>query len=368
MKILLCILLILSLGGCKKEDETYTLLNKTNLDCGFDTLCRLDAYVKDEAEFDTYYEKMVALFSYYNDLFDIYNDYEGLNNLKTINDNAGIAPVSVDPLIIEMIDLAKELNDLSEGAFDITDGAILKVWHEYRDRGKIENNNGNYGAIPSQDELDAKEDLHGFEYIEIDRENNTVFISDPDVSLDVGGIAKGFAAEKVAQELEAIGLKYGSVNAGGNQRLIGTKPDGTGFNVGIQDPRGNGLIAVVNDQSAVSVVTSGDYQNYYIGQGDIRYAHIIDPKTNWPATYYYSVSVVCKDSGLADCLSTAFFVLDYEDGLELIEKVNTRYDQDIIVVWVSENPLDETSILSPISEQKEYVTCSANFQDKLITE
>ena len=311
---------------------------------------------------------MSELFTYYNNLFDIYNDYDGINNVKTINDNAGIKEVEVDPVIIELIELSKEINELSDGAFDITDGAVLKVWHKYREEGQASNNNGEYGKLPSQEELDAVSMYHGFDYIEIDEENNTVFITDPNVSLDVGGVAKGFSTEKVAQALEEMGLEYGAVNAGGNQRIISTKADGTGFNVGITDPRGSGNIAVIPDQIDVSVVTSGDYQNYYIADGDVRYAHIIDPATDWPATYYTSVTVVAPDSGLADCLSTAFYVLDYKDGLKLIDKVNEKYDLDIIVIWISNEPLDDTSIKSEVTEVTEHITASENIKEALIVE
>ena len=365
-KILLSILLLFSLVACDKEEE-YTLMNKVNLQCGFDTMCQLNAYVTSEEEFDKYYEEMSDLFIYYNSLFDIYNDYEGVNNIKTINDNAGIAPVEVDPVIIELIELAQEINELSDGAFDITNGAVLKVWHNYRDEGQILNSNGEYGDVPTLEELEAVADYHGFDYIEIDKEASTVYINDPNVSLDVGGVAKGFATEKVAQKLIEMGMQYGSVNAGGNQRIIGTKPDQTGFNVGITDPRGSGNIAVIPDQVDVSVVTSGDYQNYYIAEGDVRYSHIIDPDTLYPADHYTSVTIAVKDSGLADCLSTAFYVLDYEEGLKLIDTINEAYDLDVIVVWISNEPLDDTSIESPITAG-EYITASANIAKALITE
>ena len=369
IKILLVTLLIIGMSGCEATEETtYELMTKTNLSCGFDTLCQLNAYVTSEEEFNEYYEYMIERFSYYNKLFDIYNDYDDLNNIKTINDNAGVAPVEVDSAIIEMLLLAKEINDLSNGAFDVTDGAVLKIWHEYREAGQVANDAGEYGDIPSQSELDAVSGLSGFDYIEIDEVNNTVYITDTAVSLDVGGIAKGFATEKIAQELEAMGLTYGAVNAGGNQRIINTKADGTGYNVGITDPRGSGNIVVLPDLINMSVVTSGDYQNYYIGPDDVRYAHIIDPATSWPAAYYYSVTVVTEDSGLADCLSTAFFVLDYESGLELVEVINEAYDTDLIVVWISEEPLDDTSILSPVTDVTEYITCTANYLEEIITE
>lgn len=366
--ILLGLLLSVSLMSCKTEKE-LTLMNNTNLNCGFDTFCRLDAYVSSEDEFNTYYNTMVDDFRYYHELFDIYNSYDGVNNIKTINDNAGKKAIEVDQNIIDLINLAKEISKLSDGAFDITSGSLLKVWHNYRDEGKDLNNDGYYGNTPSIKELEAAASYHGYNHIIVDDDNNTVYIDDENISLDVGGIGKGYAVEKVAQHLESIGLKYGSVNGGGNQRIVNTKPDGSGFNVGIQNPRGenSSIIAVLKNQSNKAVVTSGDYQNYYIAKDNIVYSHIIDPATLFPANHYYSVSIAIDDSGLADCLSTALFVLDYNEGLSLIEKIKEKYDKDIIVVWITGKPLSDSSIQSSI-DKSQYITVTDNFKDQIVTD
>ena len=366
--ILLGLLLSVSLMSCKTEKE-LTLMNNTNLNCGFDTFCRLDAYVSSEDEFNTYYNTMVDDFRYYHELFDIYNSYDGVNNIKTINDNAGKKAIEVDQNIIDLINLAKEISKLSDGAFDITSGSLLKVWHNYRDEGKDLNNDGYYGNTPSIKELEAAASYHGYNHIIVDDDNNTVYIDDENISLDVGGIGKGYAVEKVAQHLESIGLKYGSVNGGGNQRIVNTKPDGSGFNVGIQNPRGenSSIIAVLKNQSNKAVVTSGDYQNYYIAKDNIVYSHIIDPSTLFPANHYYSVTIAIDDSGLADCLSTALFVLDYNEGLSLIEKIKEKYDKDIIVVWITSKPLSDSSIQSSI-DNSQYITVTDNFKDQIVTD
>lgn len=366
--ILLGLLLSVSLMSCKTEKE-LTLMNNTNLNCGFDTFCRLDAYVSSEDEFNTYYNTMVDDFRYYHELFDIYNNYDGVNNIKTINDNAGKKTIEVDQNIIDLINLAKEISELSDGAFDITSGSLLKVWHNYRDEGKDLNNDGYYGNTPSIEELEAAASYRGYDHIIVDDDNNTVYIDDENISLDVGGIGKGYAVEKVAQHLESIGLKYGSVNGGGNQRIVNTKPDGSGFNVGIQNPRGenSSIIAVLKNQSNKAVVTSGDYQNYYIAKDNIVYSHIIDPSTLFPANHYYSVTIAIDDSGLADCLSTALFVLDYNEGLSLIEKIKEKYDKDIIVVWITSKPLSDSSIQSSI-DNSQYITVTDNFKDQIVTD
>ncbi|MGN1055018.1 MAG: FAD:protein FMN transferase, partial [Erysipelotrichaceae bacterium] len=145
--------------------------------------------------------------------------------------------------------------------------------------------------------------------------------------------------------------------------------DGSGFNVGIQNPRGenSSIIAVLKNQSNKAVVTSGDYQNYYIAKDNIVYSHIIDPSTLFPANHYYSVTIAIDDSGLADCLSTALFVLDYNEGLSLIEKIKEKYDKDIIVIWISGNPLSDSSIQSSI-DNSQYITVTDNFKDQIVTD
>lgn len=305
------------------------------LDCGFDTVFSLRVYDVSQDEFNTSYQEAADLFTYYNNLFDIYNNYDGLNNLKTINDNAGIAPVKVDPVVIELLQKAKEFYDLSGGEFDITQGSLLSVWHKYREEGMTANENGSYGKVPPESELQEAATHHGWDAVEIDEENSTVYITDPDVSLDVGGIAKGFATEKIAAKLAEDGTKTAAVNAGGNVRTLGIKSDGTPWRIGIQNPSGSGSLFVIDSNTAGSFVTSGDYERAYTADDGVTYSHIIDPKNLFPATYYHSVSIITRDSGTADCLSTTLFTMDYDEGVQLINDYKAAHpDETLEVVWI----------------------------------
>lgn len=305
------------------------------LDCGFDTVFSLRVYDVSQDEFNTSYQEAADLFTYYNNLFDIYNNYDGLNNLKTINDNAGIAPVKVDPVVIELLQKAKEFYDLSGGEFDITQGSLLSVWHKYREEGMTANENGSYGKVPPESELQEAATHHGWDAVEIDEENSTVYITDPDVSLDVGGIAKGFATEKIAAKLAEDGTKTSAVNAGGNVRTLGIKSDGTPWRIGIQNPSGSGSLFVIDSNTEGSFVTSGDYERAYTADDGVTYSHIIDPKTLFPATYYHSVSIITRDSGTADCLSTTLFTMDYDEGVQLINDYKAAHpDETLEVVWI----------------------------------
>lgn len=331
-KLVISLIVICMLFGCSSKPQKYSASS-----LGFDTVITLLGYTKSEAEFNKYFTQMKKEFDYYNQLFDKYNNYEGVNNLKTINDQAGKEPVVVDEAIIELLLLAKEFHGLTNGAFDATMGATMKVWHNYREQGQELNGMGEENTpVPTIAELQESAQYSGWEYVEIDETNHTVFITDEHVSLDVGGIAKGFATEKVAQSLEASGLKAGAVNGGGNVRLIGTKPNkepwGTG--VGNPDDLSASSVTVIHTDGGTSIVTSGDYQRYYISNGTI-YSHIIDPDTLFPAKHFRSVSIVTKNSGYADILSTALFVMDLDEGMKFVETFNASHPEDEIgVIWL----------------------------------
>jgi len=273
--------------------------------------------------------------------FDIYNTYDGMNNLKTVNDNAGKEAVEVDPELIELLLKAKEFYELSDGEFDVTMGDLLNIWHIYREDGIEKNTNGEYGQVPDTEALAEAEKHRGFEYVEIDEENNTVYITDEDVRIDVGGIAKGFATEKVAEALEDAGVEHAAINAGGNNRTLGDKVDGSTWNVGIQNPDGEGSLLVVHRFGSYSFVTSGDYERYYYADEDTKYHHIIDPDTLFPADHFRSVTVITEDSGDADCLSTALFTMDFEEGNRLIEACrNANPNAHLEVIWIMDEDIE----------------------------
>ena len=164
----------------------------------------------------------------------------------------------------------------------------------------------------------------------IDEEAGTVYISDPDMSLDVGAIGKGYATERAAEMLISRGVNSYVLNIGGNIRAIGEKVTGDGWVTGITNPNklsDESFITKVSIKNT-SLVTSGDYERYYYADG-VKYHHVIDPETLMPAAYFSSVSIFTLDSGLADVLSTALFCMSYEDGLELVESIG-----GVEVIWV----------------------------------
>lgn len=338
----------LLLGGCMTKKE-LTLYKDSSFDSGFDTVIYFNAYMESEKEFNEAFTLVQDQFSYYNALFDKYHDYEGINNIKTINDNAGIAPVKVDEPILEMLLLSKQYSELSDNQFDITIGPVLEIWHEVREAA---NNNEPY-ILPTEEELNNAYACSGWDKVEIDEKNSTVYLNNSCAALDVGSVAKGFTAEKVSQMLMENGVESGILNAGGNVRTIGSK-QGNDWIAGIQTPEILNLsdyLMTLPISENRSLVTSGDYQRYFV-DNDTIYHHIIDPDTLYPAKHANSVSVLSSDSGIADICSTMLFTLSYLEGKELVDKMKAQ-GIDISVVWIYkdtselENFEDEILVIKP---------------------
>jgi thiamine biosynthesis lipoprotein len=283
----------------------------------FDTIVTFTAFAKDEGDFERYAGVVRGEMSRLHELFDIYNDYEGLNNVKTINDLAGLAPVEVDSSILELLEFGIDAYDKTDGTVDIALGPVLLIWHDYRERALAE---GGAAAVPSIEELRASSSHISAEDIMIDRERSTVMLKYKDMRLDVGAIAKGYAVRSAVDRVRESGLESGIINAGGNVAVIGKPADGRDvWNIGVRMPEegGTAKIADVIYLSDGAAVTSGNDQRYFIADGR-RYHHIIDPKTLFPAEMVKAVTVTHQDSATADMLSTAAFILPAEKARALI--------------------------------------------------
>ena len=295
----------------------------------FDTATTIIGYEENKEDFDAVCEDIKTLLNEYHRLFTNYNRYEGLNNLVTINDveDGKHNVVNVDKKIIDMLIFAKEMYTKTNGKVNIAMGSVLKIWHIYRNDGLDDPMNA---ELPPMDKLQEAAKHTNIEDLIIDTENNTVFLADPEMSLDVGAVAKGYAAEKIAEYLEEKGITGYLLNLGGNVRTIGMASDKK-WNVGIENPDTENEEQPFIEYLRVageSIVTSGSYQRFYVVNGE-NYHHIIDPLTLMPGTKYNSVSVITDDSGLGDAMSTALFLMDYEEGLKLVESI-----PNIEAMWV----------------------------------
>lgn len=357
-KTFLFILLIFALTACTSEPSRYS---NVLIDVGFNEApVTFVAYTESEAEFNTYQEILREDLLVLGQLFDKYNTYEGLNNLKTINDNAGLKAVEVDQALIDLLLFAQQYYAISKQTFDISLGSVLKVWHNYREDGKLLNSENPklFGKVPSIDELQIAKTCASWDFIEIDDANNTVYINNPCASLDVGGIAKGFAADIVTDKLIQAGLKVAIINLGDSSIItVGTKPNGDEWGVGIAQPKKDVLIAdssvdTLFFEGSIHISTSGDNQNYYVAEDGLTYHHLIDPNTLYPVvTNLHSVTIATSISaGAAEALSKAMFILPYDEALILLNQLKQENPNETIdAVWVyalDQAPPNATSIES----------------------
>jgi len=325
MKRILCGLLLVCmlLSGCaagQKEPEKKQY-NASFLTL-FDTLTTVVGKAESEDAFRATAQAIHDELLQYHQLFDIYNDYDGWNNLKTVNDQAGIAPVEVDSRIIALLKDCKAYHELTDGMVNPAMGSVLQLWHVARNDGINDPANA---YLPKQEKLTEAAQHMDFSAVVIDETASTVYISDPDVSLDVGAVAKGWSVQRVAEKAPT-GLL---ISVGGNVCATGPKDEtGTAWVVGIQDPNGGDSYLHTLTITKGSVVTSGDYQRAYVVDGEL-YHHIIDPNTLYPSTLWCSVTILCEDSGLADALSTALFLLPLEEGQALLDKAGA------MALWVN---------------------------------
>ncbi|NLP29630.1 MAG: FAD:protein FMN transferase [Clostridiales bacterium] len=308
--IVLLYLVACSNTGLKRYSAEFLFL--------FDTTTQIVGYSTSEEEFSDYVNFIHKELEEYHQLYDIYNEYDGINNVKTINDNAGISPVKVDKRIIDLLLFAKKAYQDTDGKVNIALGSVLSIWHEYRTKGVDDPENAKLPPLELLEKANSHTDIDN---VIIDKLNSTVYLSDSEMSLDLGAIAKGYAVEQVSKAVEKKGLTSGLIIVGGNVRAIGYKGEDNEFwNIGIRNPdmqSDEGDLYRMNI-AGMSIVSSGDYLRYYTVEGK-KYHHIIDPDTLYPSEYYRSVTVICEDSGIADVLSTALYNMPIDQGKKLVE-------------------------------------------------
>ncbi len=308
------------LCSCERTPQRFTAYA---FDC-FDTVTTVMGYAKDKAEFDRISGEILAELLEYHKLFTIYEAYDGMENLCTLNEKKTAV---LDSRIIDMLLFAKEMYALTEGKVNVAMGSVLSLWHDCRTAAGEDPENA---VLPSAEALSQAAEHMDIEKLLIDAETCTVTLADSAMTLDVGAVAKGYAVEMAARALESRGITGYVINVGGNVRAIGTKPSGDGWTAGIENPdqSSTDYLAYVALRGG-ALVTSGSYQRYYTVDGK-RYHHIIDPETQMPSDGYSSVSVLCESSALADALSTALFCMSLEDGMALVDAL-----EGVEAMWVT---------------------------------
>lgn len=331
LAVLLCSMLYACTTPPQNKDNSPTL-NKYSAHSmdWFDTVTTVTGYAESQEAFDAVADEMLSLLAEYHRLYSIYHRFENLENLCTVNEltNGVHRTVTVDRRIIDLLLYAKEMYRLTDGTVNVAMGSVLSLWHDHRAVGMDDPANA---TLPPMERLQEAAKHTNIDDVIIDETACTVTLADPQMKLDVGAVAKGYAAQRVADSLVQKGISGYVLNVGGNVCTVGTKPDGDGWTVGIEDPDGGSDYLEYLSLSDRCVVTSGSYQRYYYVDGK-KYHHIIDPDTLMPAEGYLSVSVVCDDAGLGDVLSTALFCLPQSEGLALVESI-----PEVQAMWIRED-------------------------------
>lgn len=268
----------------------------------FDTFCTFTVYGDDEAP-----AKLSAACARYDKLFDL---YDPASDIARVNDAGGGAATAVDRETAELVAEALAFCASARGLFDITVGAVSTLWDFEK------------GIRPADDSIaDALQHVD-WKLVDVDVEASTVRLTDPAAKIDLGGIAKGFVADRLCKLLEDETTATGAaLSLGGNIAYFGSKPDGTPWNTGIRDPNDPGGSRTVGTAhlDGGSLVTSGLYERTFELDGE-TYWHILDPRTGMPvATDTVSVTVACPSSTTADALSTTLFVAGSRDGAALAD-------------------------------------------------
>jgi len=283
----------------------------------FDTFIVLTGYAQDQETFDRAAQLCESEFRRYHELFTPYNHSKNVENIFNLNEKAWKAPVQVSGEMMELLSFCKAQAEISP-VVNPAMGRVLNLWHTARSDAEFDPYNA---AIPAVEDLLAANEHTDLKDLILDPEAMTVFFADEKLRLELGAIAKGFAAQKVAEAVAKI-IPVFSLNAGGNI-VTGQSPDGKGWKVGIQHPDKD----IISDDDTYlctlqaencAIVTSGDYQRNFWAEGQLWH-HLIDPETLMPATHCRAVTVIAPASALADWLSTAAFVLPYEEARKLVE-------------------------------------------------
>lgn len=316
---------LLLLSGCGTGMQRY---EATYWDV-FDTVTTVTGYAAGQAEFDAAAREIHDALLEYHRLYNIYESYDGLRNLKTVNDQAGIGPVPVDERILSLLQFAQTAWTETGSRVNAAMGSVLALWHDAREQAPEDPDRA---ALPNRSALEEAALHTDLSALELDLEAGTAFLTDPDMALDVGALAKGYAVEQVA----AAAPDHFLISVGGNVCATGPKPDGTPWTVAVENPDGGDFLKLLYAEDR-SVVTSGDYQRYFELDG-VRYHHIIDPDTLEPAAYWRSVTVVADSSAAADCLSTALFTLPQAEGQRLLDQWGAE------ALWIGR---DGAQVMSP---------------------
>lgn len=301
------IFLIISMTSCARSEQSVAVEPQSRSELLLGTVCRITIYDHPDEEAFT------AAFARIADIEARMSLHLATSEIAKVNSQAGHGSVVVSEDTFLVIQKALEAAKLSHGAFDPTVGPLVTAW----DIG------GDNPRRPPQDEIDRLLPLIGYDRVVLDASAHSVELLDEGMMLDLGGIAKGYTADEVAQVLATFGVEKAIINLGGNVLVMGNRVDGTPWRIGVQNPEAErgGHVMIVNLENQ-ALVTSGPYERFLEVDG-VVYHHILDTETGYPVkTDLTSASIITGESFIADALSTAVYSLGLEEGMALIDSMD----------------------------------------------
>lgn len=265
------------------------------------TAVAFDTHVGDRA--------VQAAFSEIKRLEQLLSTWRADSELSQVNAEAGRRPVTVSRETLEVVSRSLEIAQLTHGGFNIALGPAIEAWSVTERQ-----------QVPDDHALEQLKLLVDWTSIQIDQTAQTIYLPHKGMRIDVGGVGKGYAADRVVEVMKRAGAKGGVVALSGDMKAFGVLPERTGFPVGIRHPREEGALIGIIDLQDEAISTAGDYERFFERDG-VRYHHILDPHTLQPARGCQSVTVIAKEGTMADGLDTGIFVLGPENGMALIERL-----------------------------------------------
>ena len=302
----MCCLLAASLNGCVEMPPRPSplVVKRTQIHMG--TLVTITAVASDK---DVGYRAIQAGFDEIKRLERLLSTWRSDSELSHVNAEAGHLPVQVSQETLALVVRSMEMAQLTDGGFNITVGPAVEVW-SFTER----------QHIPNGEELQRLKPLVDWTTVQINKEARTIFLPSKGMRIDIGGIGKGYAADRAVDEMKRAGARSGVVALSGDIKTFGVLPERDGFPIGIKHPREDETLIAVIDLKDEAISTAGDYERFFERDG-VRYHHILNPRTLQPARGCQSVTVIAKEGAVADGLDTGIFVLGPTRGMELVERL-----------------------------------------------
>jgi thiamine biosynthesis lipoprotein len=300
------VLVVILLAGCGsiRSNERPVVVKRAQLHMG--TLVSITAVAPDS---EIAQASIEAGFHEIKRLEQLLSTWIQTSELSQVNAAAGRQPVGVGAETLELVLRSFEMAGLTEGGFNIAVGPAVEAWSVTERQ-----------YIPDQGELQVLKPLVDWSTIQINRQTRTIFLPKPGMRIDIGGIGKGYAADRAVDVMKMAGAQGGVVALSGDIKTFGDLPGMDGFPVGIRHPRQEGALVATIDLKNEAISTAGDYERYFEQDG-IRYHHILDPQSLQPARKCQSVTVIATEGTMADGLDTGIFVLGPERGMALVERL-----------------------------------------------